>query len=46
LVGKNIASDQSFKKAIYAAIDIFKNRKLYAEITENVLEFGNIKKER
>ncbi len=46
LVGKNIASDQSFKKAIYAAIDIFKNRKLHVEITENVLEFGNIKKER
>lgn len=46
LVGKNIANEQSFKKAIYAAIDIFKNRKLYSEITENPLEFAHIKKER
>lgn len=46
LVGKNIANEQSFKKAIYTAIDIFKNRKLYSEITENPLEFANIKKER
>ena len=46
LVGKNIASEQSFKKAIYAAIDICKNRKLYSEITENPLEFATIKKER
>ena len=46
LVGKNTASEQSFKKAIYAAIDICKNRKLYAEITENPLEFATIKKER
>ncbi len=46
LVGKNTASEQSFKKAIYAAIDICKNRKLYAEITENPLEFAHIKKER
>lgn len=46
IAGKNIASDQSFKKALYAAIDIYKNRKLYEEITENPLAFGNIKKER
>ncbi len=46
LVGKNIASDQSLKKAIYAAIDIYKNRMLYTEITESPLAFGVIKKER
>ncbi len=46
IAGKNKANEQSFKKALYAAIDIFKNRKLYSEITENPLQIGNIKKER
>ncbi len=46
IAGKNIANEQSFKKAIYQAIDIFKNRQLYSEITENPLAFGNLKKER
>lgn len=46
IAGKGKANEQSFKKALYAAIDIFKNRKLYAEITENPLQIGNIKKER
>lgn len=46
IAGKNKANEQSFKKALYAAIDIFKNRKLYSEITENPLQMGNIKKER
>ncbi len=46
IAGKNKANEQSFKQAIYTAIDVYKNRKLYAEITENPLEFSNIKKER
>ncbi|MDP1802283.1 MAG: 4-hydroxythreonine-4-phosphate dehydrogenase PdxA [Bacteroidota bacterium] len=46
IAGKNKANEQSFKKALYAAIDIFKNRKLYGEITENPLHIGTIKKER
>ncbi len=46
IAGKNKANEQSFKKALYAAIDIFKNRKLHAEITENPLHIGTIKKER
>lgn len=46
IAGKNIANEQSFKTAIYAAIDIYKKRALYAEISENPLSFGNIKKER
>jgi len=46
IAGKNIANDQSFKKALYAAIDIYKNRTLHSEISANPLAFGNIKKER
>lgn len=46
IAGKNIASEQSFKKAIYTAIDIYKQRKLHSEISENPLQFSNIKKER
>jgi len=46
IAGKNVANEQSFKKAIYAAIDIYKNRQLYSEITENPLSIGHIKKER
>ncbi len=46
IAGKNIADDQSFKNAIYMAIDIFKNRALYDEINANPLAFSNIKKER
>jgi 4-hydroxythreonine-4-phosphate dehydrogenase len=46
IAGKNQANELSFKKAIYTAIDIYKNRKLYSEISENPLSFGNLKKER
>lgn len=46
IAGKNVANEDSFKKAIYLAMDVFKNRQLHAEITENPLAFGNIKKER
>lgn len=46
IAGKNIAKEDSFKKAIYAAIDIYKNRKLYSEISANPLPFSQIKKER
>lgn len=46
IAGKNVASEQSFKNAVYAAIDIYKNRKLYSEITANPLQHTNIKKER
>jgi len=46
IAGKNIANEQSFKKAVYAAIDIFKNRKMNADLTENPLSIGHIKKER
>jgi 4-hydroxythreonine-4-phosphate dehydrogenase len=46
IAGKNVANEQSFKKAIYTAIDIYKSRKLFSEISENPLAFGTIKKER
>jgi 4-hydroxythreonine-4-phosphate dehydrogenase len=46
IAGKNQANEQSFKRAMYAAIDIFKNRQLHAEITENPLHINTIKKER
>jgi 4-hydroxythreonine-4-phosphate dehydrogenase len=46
IAGKNLANEQSFKRAVYAAIDIFKNRQLYSEITENPLHINTIKKER
>lgn len=46
IAGKNLADESSFKKAIYTAIDIFKNRKLYLEINANPLQHTTIKKER
>lgn len=46
IAGKNMANEQSFKKAMYSAIDIYRNRKLHAEISGNPLPFGNLKKER
>jgi 4-hydroxythreonine-4-phosphate dehydrogenase len=46
IAGKNVANEQSFKKAIYAAIDIFKNRKLFDQLSANPLPIGYIKKER
>lgn len=46
IAGKNIANEQSFKSALYTAIDIYKSRKLYAEVNENPLSFGTFKKER
>lgn len=46
IAGKNIASENSFREAIYLACDIVKKRKLFAEINANPLPFGNYKKER
>ncbi len=46
IAGKNQASEQSFKNALYMAMDIYKNRKLHSEITANPLQHTTIKKER
>lgn len=35
--GQNKASEDSFRQALYTAIDIFRNRKLYKEATRNPL---------
>ncbi len=37
LAGKNAASPDAFREAVYMAIDIVKNRRLYQEITANPL---------
>ncbi|MBT8254399.1 MAG: 4-hydroxythreonine-4-phosphate dehydrogenase PdxA [Flavobacteriaceae bacterium] len=37
IAGKGVADNNSFKEAIFMAIQIYKNRSLYAELTENQL---------
>lgn len=39
IAGKNIADATSLRYAVYTAIDIYKNRKTYNEITKNPLPF-------
>lgn len=46
IAGKNEANEASFKKAIYTAIDIYRNRQLNDEINANPLAIANLKKER
>ncbi len=38
IAGKNMASEDSFRHALYLAIDIFRNRQEYAEITKDPLK--------
>lgn len=38
IAGKNIASPDSFRQAIYTAIDIYRNRKEYNELNKNPLQ--------
>jgi len=42
LAGKNQASPDSFRQAIYLALDIYKNRKEYQSLTENQLKAGPV----
>jgi 4-hydroxythreonine-4-phosphate dehydrogenase len=44
IAGKDLANPQSFKEAVFMAIDIFRKRKEYAELTENVLQKQEMKK--
>ncbi|MCP4551771.1 MAG: 4-hydroxythreonine-4-phosphate dehydrogenase PdxA [Bacteroidetes bacterium] len=37
LAGKNIASPESFRNAVYVGIDVYKNRMMHAELTKNPL---------
>lgn len=46
IAGKNIASEESFRKAIYTAIDIYKTRKQYQALTANPLKISPTKRER
>lgn len=39
LAGKGEASPESFRQALYLAIDIYRNREIYKKITENPLPF-------
>jgi 4-hydroxythreonine-4-phosphate dehydrogenase len=42
LAGENVASPESFRQALYLAIDIYKNRKIYKEISKNPLRTYNV----
>ena len=46
IAGKNMASEESFRRAVYAAIDIYKTRKQYEEITSNPLSISLKKRDR
>lgn len=46
IAGKGLANEQSFRNALYAAIDIYKNRKIHAQISGNPLKINPIRKER
>jgi 4-hydroxythreonine-4-phosphate dehydrogenase len=42
IAGKGEASENSFRQALYLACDIFRNRKMYSEITRNPLKHQDI----
>lgn len=42
IAGKGEASENSFRQALYLACDIYRNRKLYAEISKNPLRHQDI----
>ncbi len=42
IAGKGEASESSFRQAIYLACDIFRNRQLYTEISQNPLKHQDI----
>ncbi len=46
IAGKNLASEASFRKAVYTAIDIYKTRRQYKELTANPLKINPMKRER
>ncbi len=42
IAGENIASETSFREAIYSAIDVYKNRVRYMEFSKNPLQVSKI----
>lgn len=45
IAGKNVASDNSFREAIYLACDIFKRREEYLSLKENPLKISKFTKD-
>lgn len=45
LAGKNKASENSFREAVYLACDIFRQRQEYKEISGNPLKFSKLRKD-
>jgi 4-hydroxythreonine-4-phosphate dehydrogenase len=41
IAGQNVADCQSFLSALYLGIDVFRNRKIYAEISKNPMKTAN-----
>jgi len=46
IAGKNMASPDSFRNAVFLAIDIFKNRRMFAELNSNPLKFADKEKDK
>ncbi len=46
IAGSGVADPSSFREAVFAAIDLLRNRKDYAEATANPLQRGKVQKER
>jgi 4-hydroxythreonine-4-phosphate dehydrogenase len=42
IAGKGEASENSFRQAIYLACDIYRNRRIYAEVSRNPLKHQDI----
>lgn len=45
LAGKNMASPDSFREAIYLAVDVVRNRRLYDEINSNPLKISALEED-
>jgi 4-hydroxythreonine-4-phosphate dehydrogenase len=43
IAGQGIANESSMLQAIYCALDFFKNRQMYSEITQNILKISKQK---
>jgi 4-hydroxythreonine-4-phosphate dehydrogenase len=46
IAGKNCANEQSFRSAVYLAVDVFKHRNNLKEISTNPLKISFQKRER
>jgi len=40
IAGKDVASEESFRQALYLAVDIYRNRSIHQEVNANPLRFG------